>query len=105
MVLTLPTDIRDPLLTLKQLSIKLKTVTFTRAYYTRPQRIRYDLCVIRTARYTSTYIHTNGVVEITDMDGHCIKNVTRSTSNQHVATKNYVDKTPLLLLEVSCQMT
>ena len=32
----LPTDIRDPLLTLKQLSTKLKTVMFTRAYYARP---------------------------------------------------------------------
>ena len=32
----LPTDIRDPLLTLKQFSTKLKTVMFTRAYYARP---------------------------------------------------------------------
>ena len=66
--------------------------------------VKTEITVAKLCKHFLRRDETNTAVGAVDMDGSGIKHVTEPASNPDVATKNsaYVDKTPLLLLEVLC---
>ena len=60
---------------------------------------------INKTNLTTSFLKWDGgntVIEAIDMNNKFIKNVADPLSNQDVATKNYIEKTLLLLLAVLC---
>ena len=60
---------------------------------------------INIANLTNSFLRRDGgnaAIGTIDMNSHIIKNVPDPLSNQHVASKNFVDTTPLLLLAELC---
>ena len=60
---------------------------------------------INIANLTNSFLRRDGgnaAIGTIDMKSHIITNVTDPLSNHDVATKNYVDKTLLLLMAVLC---